>query len=258
LQTTTSSILQLTSADWARINQVQYAYNQSITFNKVVGVPIYPATQPIHTTIELIRIPTYLTSIRLITFLKQIPEFNQFDSDDRVVLVKYNLLAVVFLHIVLIYDPETDTFHENHTEDPIFQGKDWIEIFGEYFYRQLTDFAIKMSKTIHNDDIILKIFLLLILFTKGFCYYDISHEPTLKNSSIVYESQCLYTESLFKYCLHRYSWEKAILIFTDFLQHLFSIQRLAVHLKDYVHNHIDPSQVSPLMQCVLQLTDPNT
>lgn len=247
----------MTEADWLKIHQVQYAYNQATVLNKVIGVPLYPATQLIHSTLELIRIPAYLASIRLITFIKQIPEFQLFDSDDRVTLVKHNLLAVVFMHVVLLYDPVADTYHEHNTEDPIFQGKDWIQILGENFYRQLTDVATRLIRIMQYDRVIVKIFLLLILFTKGFCSYDIIHEPSLHNHSIVLNTQNLYTEILYKYCLHHYGLTKTIHLFTRTINQILSIQRLAVHLKDFVHNHIDASQLSPLMQSVLQLTDEN-
>jgi len=245
----------MTASDWSRINQVQLAYNESIVINKVIGVPSFPASQRIHSTLELIRIPTYLASIRLITFIKKIPEFHLIDLDDRVTLVKYNLLAVVFMHTVLLYDSNHDTYHEPNTDDPIFQGKDWIEILGNEFYRELTNIATTLTKIVQNDRIIIKIFLLLILFSKGFCGYDISHEPSLKNSSIVYKTQNLYLESLYKYCIHNYGLKKTETLFTRYLSHLLSVQCLAVHLKDYVHDHIDASQLSPLMQSVLQFTD---
>ncbi len=44
----------MTASDWSRINQVQVAYSESIKYNKVIGVPSYPATQHIHSTLELI------------------------------------------------------------------------------------------------------------------------------------------------------------------------------------------------------------
>lgn len=245
----------MTTTDWTRIEQIQYAYNESIKLNKVIGVPCFPATQHIHSTLELIRIPTYLASIRLITFFKKIPEFYLVDLEDRVTLVKYNLLAVVFMHIVLVYNPIDDTYHESETEDPIFQGKDWIEILGDEFYRDLTDVTTKILKIIKKDQIIVKTFLLLILFTKGFCGYDIAHEPTLNNHSVVFQIQNLYLESLYKYSLHQYGFQKTSILFTNILAQLLSVQRLAIHLKDYVHNHINASQLSPLMQSVLQLND---
>lgn len=250
-----SNISLITPTDWTRIEQIQHAYRESIILNKVIGVPSFPATQHIHTTLELIRIPTYLASIRLITFFKNIPEFNSFDLDDRVILVKYNLLAVVFMHMVLIYNPNNDIYHESNTEDPIFQGKDWIEILGNEFYHDLTNVTKKILNFINNDHIVVKIILLLILFTKGFCGYDIVHEPTLTNYSIVLQTQNLYLELLYKYCLHRYGLKKTLNLVTKILLQLLSVQRLAIHLKDYVHDHINASQLSPLMQSVLQLTE---
>ncbi|CAF3352486.1 unnamed protein product [Rotaria sp. Silwood1] len=253
----TNNIPQMNESDWSRIHQVQYAYSQATSLNRVIGVPLYPATQPIHSTLELIRIPTYLASIRLITFMKKIPEFDLFNPEDRVTLVKHNLLAVVFMHVVLLYNPLADSYHEHDTEDPIFQGKDWIEILGEEFYHEVTDVATKLIEIFQYDRVIVKIFLLLILFTKGFCGYDIAHEPSLKNYFIVFNTQNLYLESLYKYCLHHYGIRKTITLFSRSLNQILAIQRLAVHLKDFVHNHINASQLSPLMQSVLQLPNSN-
>lgn len=250
-----NSIFSMTASDWSRIQQIQFAYSESTVLNKVIGTPPFPATQPIHSTIDLIRIPTYLASIRLITFLKKIPEFNSFDLEDRVTLVKYNLLAVVFMHVVLIYDPILNSYHEPDTDDPIFDGKDWINILGEQFYGELTRIATNLIQIVHNDRVIIKTFLLLILFTKGFCGYDIAHEPNLNNLSLVFQTQNSYLESLYKYCLHQHGLSKTLTIFMNLPGHLLGVQRLAVHLKDYVHDHIDVSQISPLMQTVLQLTE---
>jgi len=103
---------------------------------------------------------------------------------------------------------KNDTYHEDNTEDPIFQGKDWIEILGEEFYQELTHVATELIEMVQNDRVIIKTLLLLILFTKGFCGYDIVHEPSLKNHSIIFKTQNLYLESLYKYCLHHYGLKK--------------------------------------------------
>ncbi|CAF2614255.1 unnamed protein product [Rotaria sp. Silwood2] len=228
----------MTQFDWSKIQQVQAAYNDAIAYNQVVGVPLYPATQPIHSTLELIRIPTYLSSLRLITYLRKIPEFELIDSDDRVILVKHNLLAVVFMHIVLIYDPVADTYHEHNTQDPIFQGKDWIEILGEEFYHDLTATAKKLIQILEYDRVIIKLLLLIIIFTKAFCGYDIAHEPSLNNRFIVSNIHSITTH-----------------LFTNLINSLSAIQRLSSKLKDLVHSNINASQLSPLMQSVLQIPD---
>ncbi|CAF2095028.1 unnamed protein product [Rotaria magnacalcarata] len=109
--------LLMTESNWLRIHQVQYGYSQAITLNKVIGVPLYPATQSIHSTLELIRIPAYRASIRLMTFMKQIPEFDLSDTEDRATLAKHNLLVVVFMHVVLLCNPVADIYHEINTEE---------------------------------------------------------------------------------------------------------------------------------------------
>ncbi|CAF1287708.1 unnamed protein product [Adineta steineri] len=245
----------MTDFEWSKIHQIQSAYTEAIAYNQVVGVPPYPATHPIHSTLELIRIPTYLSSLRLITYLKMTPEFGSVDSDDRVTLVKHNLLAVIFVHIVLIYDPIADTYHEHNTQDPVFQGKDWIEILGNEFYQDLTATATKLIEILEYDRVIVKLLLLIILYTKGFCGYDIVNEPSLNNISTVLNIHNMYTEVLYKYCLHQYGLKKTTGLFIKLINQLFAIQHLAIHLKDIVHSSTDASQLSPLMQSVLQLPD---
>jgi len=248
----------MTEFDWSKIQQIQTAYSEAMAYNQVSGVPPYPATHTINSPLDYIQVPTYLSSIRLITYLRKTPEFNLFDSEDRVILVKHNLLAVVFMHIVLIYDPIADTYHEHNTDDPIFQGKDWIKILGERFYHDLTTTAKTLIHVIEYDRIIAKLLLIIILYIKGFCGYDIEHEPTLNNPSVVSNAFNLYTETLYKYCINQYGLTRTISLFTHLISSLFSIQRLAVNLKDLVHSTMDASQLSPLMQTVLQLTDPSS
>ena len=245
----------MSDSDWSRIHRVQSAYNEAIAMNRVVGVPPYPASQRFHSTLDLLRIPTYLASLRLISYIKKIPEFDLFHPEDRVTLVKYNLLAIVFTHIVLLYDPVANTYHEYNTQDPIFRGEDWIEVLGKEFYHSLTTIATKLIEIVQYDRVIVKIFLLLILSSKGFCAYDIEHEPTLRNPSVVFYSQNLYVNALYKYCLHHYGSTSTVLLFARSINQLLAIQSLAVHLKDLVHDYIDASQLSPLMQTVLQLND---
>ena len=247
----------MSTDDWNTIQDVQNAYTEAISLNRVIGVPLYPATQPIHSTLELIRIPTYLASIRLITYLKKIPHFDQFDAEDRVILVKHNLLAVVFVHSVLLYDPIADTYHEHNTEDPIFQGRDWAQILGEQFYRQLTNTATKLIHVLEFDRVVVKLLLLIILYTKGFCAYDIEHEPSLNQPAIVLRFHDYYTQVLYKYCAHQYGLERTVKLFTSLINPLLMIQRLAIELKDLVHKDVSASDLTPLMQTVLQLNDSN-
>jgi hypothetical protein len=72
---------------------------------------------------------------------------------------------------------------------------------------------------------------------------------------MVFNTQNVYVEILYKYCLHQYGLTRTINLFSQLINQLLAIQRLGVHLKDLVHSNIDASQLSPLMQSVLQLSD---
>jgi len=245
----------MTEADWARINRIQTAYSQSTVHNQVTGVPPYPAIQHIESPLELVQLPTYLSSIRLITYLKNIPEFELLDSADRLTLVKHNLLAVVFVHIVLIYDPTSDTYHEKHTNDPVFQGRDWIRILGQPFYDKITATIKSLINIIKCNRVIAKFLLVIILYSKLFCGYDILHEQSLNNPTFVFNTQNLYLETLYKYCLHHYGYVRTIKLFAQLTSRLFSIQNLSIQFKGFVHEYIDASQLTPVMQAVLQIND---
>jgi len=223
--------------------------------NSVIGVPLYPSIHHINTTVELIRVPTYLASMRLITFFKQLPEFHLLQNDDRVTLIKYNILAIVFLHTVLIYDPILDTYHEHNTNDPIFEGKDWINTISEEFHQQMIDVTIGLIKILECDRIMLKLLLIILLFSKGFCSYDPLNEPILNDSSSVLNAQNVYLDLLYRYSLHQYGEQKTTKLFSRLIAQLINIQHLAKDMKTIVHDHVLASQLSPLMQSVMQFPD---
>ncbi|CAF3616944.1 unnamed protein product, partial [Rotaria sp. Silwood2] len=105
----------LNDFDWLSIQFILDCFSEAIRLNQIAGVSFYPSTQPIESTIELFRVPLYLTSMRLITYIKQLNEFQQLDKEDQVYVVKLNLLTICFLHSIFIYDPRTDCYHEQDT-----------------------------------------------------------------------------------------------------------------------------------------------
>ena len=58
-------------------------------------------------------------AMRLLTFFKQIPEFNELNVDDKVTLIKYNLMPLVILNCTLSYNTETDQIMETDSDVPI-------------------------------------------------------------------------------------------------------------------------------------------
>ena len=96
----------LTETDWFKIRFVENAYIEAVKLNQTVGISQYPSIKPIASTLELFCVPIYISSMRLITYFKQIPEFQQLDKNEQVYVVKLNTLTIVFLHSIYIYDYE--------------------------------------------------------------------------------------------------------------------------------------------------------
>jgi hypothetical protein len=56
--------------------------------------------------------------MRLVVFFKQIPEFNQLNVDDKVTLIKYNLMIVLGINCTLLRNIETGQIIETDTDIP--------------------------------------------------------------------------------------------------------------------------------------------
>jgi hypothetical protein len=66
--------------------------------------------------------------MRLLSFFKQIPEFNQLNVHDKVTLIKYNLMTVLGINSILSYNTETDQIIETDTDLP------WNTQFSQILY----------------------------------------------------------------------------------------------------------------------------
>ncbi len=221
--------------------------------NQIAGISVYPFTQPIESTLELFRLPLYISSMRLITYIKQINEFHQLNVADQVYLVKLNLLAICFIHSLYIYDPRTDNYHEPDTTDPLFSGKDWIKTLNKQFHLQMKQLRNDLLEIFQMDNIIIKLFFLILLF---------SHTISLNQSSqclltdidslSIFQAQNVFTDLAYRYCLHQYGSYKTPILFTQYLNKLMKIQQLVDEIKYTIHDYMDTTQLLPLTQSIVQ------
>ena len=216
--------------------------------NKTAGISQYPSLQSIESTIELFRMPIYISSMRLITYFKQIPEFQQLDKVEQVYLVKLNTLAIVFLHSIFIYDSKKEVYHEHDTNDPLFSEKDWMKTLNTTFHYEMKQIQKDLIEIIQTDNHIIKIFFLIILFSNN-TYSKYSTENI--NILHIFEAQNVYNELFYKYCLHYYGLHNSSKFILQYITKTMKIQRLVDEIKSIMHNYMDITQLSPLMQSLL-------
>ncbi len=156
----------LTDIDRPNIQSIQNYFTQAVRLNQTAGISSYPSIQSIESTTELFRVPLYISSMRLITFIKQISEFHLLDKQEQIHLVKLNLLIICFFHSIFIYDPRTDCYHEQDTTDPLFSGKDWIQTLNQKFHSEMKQLRNELLDIFQMDNVIIKLFYVILLFSQ--------------------------------------------------------------------------------------------
>ncbi|CAF0791212.1 unnamed protein product [Rotaria sp. Silwood1] len=243
----------LNDFDWFSIQFIQDCFNEAVRLNQIAGISFYPSTQPLESTTELFRIPLYITSMRLITYIKQLNEFQQLDKEDQVYVVKLNLLTICFLHSIFIYDPRTDCYHEQDTIDPIFSGKDWIKTLNKQFHNEMKQIRNDLIDIFQSDDIVIKLFYVILLFSNRI---SLNQTPQcILTSDInplsIFKAQNIFVDLVYRYCLHRYSSNQAPILFLRYINKLMKVQQLVDEMKFTINNYIDITELSPLMQSLL-------
>jgi hypothetical protein len=190
--------------------------------------------------------------MRLITYIKQINEFQQLDKQEQVYLVKLNLLTICFFHSIFIYDPRRDSYHEQDTTDPLFSGKDWNKTLNKQFHSEMKQLRIDLLEIFQMDDIIIKLFFLILLFSQQVSLNQ-SSQCSLSdiNSLNIFKAQNVFTNLVYQYCLHQYGSSKAPVLFTRYINKIMKIQQLVDEIKYTIHNYIDITQLSPLIQSLV-------
>jgi hypothetical protein len=244
----------LLSEDLIKIEQIQEAYADSVRLTSLPPeIPSYPHTARIDVPWDMINLPTNLHATRLITYFKFLPEFLSINEHDKLILIKYNTFPLVFIRSTLNYDPLTDNYHERGTDDCVFAGKDLIQCFSFDQYEQSTRCIRRLLDASQHDCILIQIFLIITLFSKGssMCTYVDETEPIAKDILSIYHAQNIYIDLLWKYCENKYGFIKAIQIWLKLVTSSIDAHLAAYNTRyNYVKNDLVADHLVPLMKSV--------
>jgi hypothetical protein len=188
--------------------------------------------------------------IRLLTFFKQIPEFDQLNVDDKVTLIKFNLLPLLCINCTLSYKIETDQIVETDSDVP-WDSSVIQEVYGYDGYLQMRKIFESFVHIAKYDRKIIQLALVTLVLTKGFSTGVAELEPILNNGMAVYRAQNYYTELLWKYIETVHGPEKAVQIWGKLVMHLITWQTLQKKLRDNVEKNLlttGMNELLPLMK----------
>ena len=246
---------QLSIIDWSKIEEIQQAYRDSVRLASLPGdVPTYPHTARINATSDMMNFPANIQATRLITFFKLLSEFSSLGEHDKLILIKYNTFPLTFIRAALNYDPLTDTYHEPNSDEPVFEGRDLIQCFSLYHYERSTRCVRNLLSASMGDPLLLRILLIIMLFSKGsaICTYIDEVEPIADDILSIYRAQNYFVELLWHYCHGKFGSRRTHEMFLK-----FTLSSMDAHLQAFDIRHscvkVDnvADQLAPLMKSVM-------
>jgi len=193
-------------------------------------------------------------AMRLLSFFKQIPEFNQLNVDDKVTLIKYNLTMVLRISCALSYNIETGQIIETDSDAP-FDTQFFQLVHGYNICMQSKKIFDSFLHIANYDKKIIHLSLIILILTRGFSTAD-SHEPILNDTMAVYRTQNYYIELLWKYMEATHGSEVAVRLFSKLIVHVISWQTIQEDMRNNVVRILSPKDIDelvPIMKSVLHL-----
>jgi hypothetical protein len=247
--------LTLSSEDLIKIIHIQQSFIDSVRLTILPPeIPSYPYTARIKFPWEIVNLPTNIQSTRLITFFKLIPEFSSLNEADKLILIKHNTFTLVFIRSALNYNLLTDGYQESGTDECVFAGKDIIQCFSLHQYEQTTRCIRQLVDASQNDRILLEIFLIIMLLSKGstICTYTEQAEPILHDILSIYRAQNIFIELLSKYCENKFGFTKTVEIWLKLTTGSMNAHLQSYNTRhNYINNDLVADQLVPLMKSVM-------
>ncbi|CAF3782691.1 unnamed protein product [Rotaria socialis] len=244
----------LSPEDLQRVETISRFYQNRIELAARNGLPWDPS---MHAQTFLDVLNSHSVSVmRLLSFFKQIPEFNQLNVDDKVTLIKYNLLTVLGINSALSYNIETKQLIESESDLPS----------NVQYFRVLHGYNISMQTTkifgaflniAKQDRKIIELTVIILILTKGFSVISDHDEPLLNDIMSAHHVQNDYTELLWKYMETTHGYKKTVDLFSELIRHVISWQVVYEQMRNNILRTLSPEDIGelvPIMKSTLRIS----
>ena len=174
----TSDRSSLSAADWCCLHSISNAYLSACQSNPSASsmVSLELAPDRISAYMNTLDIQNY-AAMKLITFLREIPEFVELDEGDRMILVKYNLTLLFVPRFALVFDAQRDLIYDEDQVKPSFTHDE--EAFAQYcqslhvlcygyeFHLSFVSILRSLAELVDRDPIVVQLLMLTMIFLKG-------------------------------------------------------------------------------------------
>ena len=183
--------------------------------------------------------------LRVLSFFKQIPEFNQLNIDDKVILTKYNLLIVSGISCALSFDAKSGKIIETSSDLP-WNADIYRVVFGYKTCKESQKIFGIFLNIANRDQKIILLLLVVLILTKGYSIAN-SREPILTNEIAVYHVQNSYTELLWKYLEANYKFDESVRLYSQLICGALSWQTVQDDMRNSILRILSPEDIEKLV-----------
>ena len=193
--------------------------------------------------------------MRLLSFFKQIPEFDQLNVNDKITLIKFNLMIALGMNSTLLYNPQTKQTTEADTDMP------WNTQFCQLLYGHDTLTKVKkictgLTSVAKYDEVIIQLALVIVILTNGLS--TINEDGSMVNDGMaVHRAQTHYVELLWKYMEATLGFEKTIELYSSLVFCITSWQTILEEMRYHIVRVLSPTDVDellPVIKSVFRIT----
>ena len=196
-------------------------------------------------------------ALRFINFFRQIEDFENLHSDDRFVLIKYNVFTIFVIGKCYSYRATNDCCAGDNC-DASRKNRDFFKLIdpSNTLYQTFGHMVRSLVNITDQDPVFLSLLSIILLFSRGLSISN--EEPLLNDPDTVNKIQLRYTNILWNHLVSNHGEMRVQKQFINLLPVLFKLQqsvkasREIFHNQSLILNNID--QIAPLFQTVLHLS----
>lgn len=194
--------------------------------------------------------------LRSLSFIRQTNQFEHLCLNDRMILTKFNLFAILPLSKCYNYEHRYNSLYDSNEEEEIERRFFATLGVSNSIGASLFDVVISLIQVTDQNPTTLALLLLIIFFTPGLSMND--DEPPLTDPLAVYRAQSHYTKILWNYLVNQYGEFGACRRFNQLPSLILQTQLTARDFWKFFRgqcttlNAVD--QITPLIQTVLNIS----
>ena len=184
--------------------------------------------------------------INFISYFKHLPEFDQVDVDDQVLLIKQNIRLLLPINYALLKTPTYSQFRSTNIQTIGCLNNINLDTIYQHLSNSFVDFVTA-------DPVMIKTFLIILFFTpnsQSINFDSVEYHQIMTIKRI----QSSYAELLWLYLMEKWGEVQAIHLFTKVIAAYLRLQIIIDRIDSIIRANDDVQYLDSLMKTILQLT----